>query len=98
MSTVSNRLHKFDTFIQMGKDVPVKSHVDFGSIMPVFGRTQYFFGEVVLTCQNGAKVILLPLLSFNTCNFSTSKLSLHLESNMEVELIDESNRAGALLL
>ena len=33
------------------KNVPENSHVDFGKIIPTFGRTQYFLGDVVLTCQ-----------------------------------------------
>jgi len=30
--------------------LPVKSRDANGRITPIFGRTQYFFGEVVLTC------------------------------------------------
>lgn len=30
-------------------NIPVKSHVDLGKMTPVFGRTQYRFGDVVLT-------------------------------------------------
>jgi hypothetical protein len=29
--------------------VTVKSHVDLGRMTPVFGRTQYLLGDVVLT-------------------------------------------------
>lgn len=29
--------------------IPVKSHVDLGRMTPVFGRTQYLLGDVVLT-------------------------------------------------
>lgn len=36
---------------RMGKqtNIPVKSYVDFGLIIPTLGRTQYLFGDVVLT-------------------------------------------------
>jgi hypothetical protein len=33
------------------KGIPEKSQLDFGEIIPTFGRTQYFLGDVVLTCQ-----------------------------------------------
>lgn len=38
--------------LRYGKDIPVNSQVDFGEITPTFGRTQYFLGDVVFTCQN----------------------------------------------
>lgn len=31
--------------------IPVKSKVELGMTIPTFGRTQYFLGDVVLTCQ-----------------------------------------------
>lgn len=31
--------------------IPVKEHVKFGLMIPVCGLTQYFFADVVLTCQ-----------------------------------------------
>lgn len=31
--------------------VPITSHVDCGMTTPVFGRTQYFLGLVVFTCE-----------------------------------------------
>lgn len=31
-------------------NIPVKSYVDLGLIIPTLGLTQYFFGDVVLTC------------------------------------------------
>ena len=35
----------------MFRDVPVTSELLCGKTMPVLGRTQYFLGEVVLTCR-----------------------------------------------
>lgn len=32
-------------------EIPVKSHVSLGLMMPVLGRTQYFLGDVVFTCE-----------------------------------------------
>lgn len=31
--------------------IPENSQDEFGATTPTFGRTQYFFGDVVLTCQ-----------------------------------------------
>ena len=31
--------------------IPINSQVDFGMRTPTFGRTEYFLGDVVLTCQ-----------------------------------------------
>jgi len=31
--------------------IPVKSHFSLGLMMPMLGLTQYFFGDVVLTCE-----------------------------------------------
>lgn len=45
------RKQKGNVIAQMSMNVPVKSHVEFGLRTPVLGLTQYFFGEVVLTCQ-----------------------------------------------
>jgi hypothetical protein len=33
------------------QQLPMKSREDLGRITPTFGRTQYFFGEVVLSWQ-----------------------------------------------
>lgn len=37
--------------IKLSLDIPVKSHADFGLMMPELGRTQNLFGDVVLTYQ-----------------------------------------------
>ena len=42
-----------------GNGIPVKSEVVFGEIMPTFGRTQYFLGDVVFTCECHANIIYL---------------------------------------
>lgn len=47
--------------LRYGKDVPVNSQVDFGEITPTFGRTQYFLGDVVFTCQ----IISIPSSTMN---------------------------------
>lgn len=42
------------------QDEPVNSQKDFGIITPTLGRTQYFFGDVVLTCQRHQNYIAVP--------------------------------------
>lgn len=49
---------------RMGKqtNIPVKSYVDFGLIIPTLGLTQYLFGDVVLTY-----IIIVQISDRNTC-------------------------------
>ena len=49
----NNQIHVNTTNIlkEWQAEKPVKSHVSLGLIMPVLGRTQYFLGDVVFTCE-----------------------------------------------
>ena len=48
--------------MRYGNGIPVNSEVVFGEIMPTFGRTQYFLGDVVFTCECHANIIYLSCI------------------------------------
>lgn len=57
--TFVNIIHKTEhveeemqTAKSVDKGIPIKSQVAFGMTIPTLGRTQYLFGDVVLTCQH----------------------------------------------
>lgn len=63
--------------------------------MPTFGRTQYFFGEVVLTYQYQAQNITLPSHiqlknTIQTLSQNQARLNKDLESNIVEGVIDKS--------
>jgi hypothetical protein len=55
------------------QQLPVKSREDLGRITPTFGRTQYFFGEVVLTWKILVARLDLHFNQWYVCMFPFSQ-------------------------
>lgn len=58
---------------KVGHTIPENSQDEFGATTPTFGRTQYFLGDVVLTCQNTKTSTNLAVLSRESGRYQKSE-------------------------
>jgi len=88
--------------IMRSTKLPTTSALDRGATMPLFGRTQYFFGLVVLTYSRNVAQVQALRYHFVLHSFFCPKIHrkdfVYLEGDLLVCLVRQLQRAGDLLI